>query len=117
MALSTWPKGEWMVAIDEQEAGRKIASTTKYMRMMFAGRAAEEPPRGTDWMPSSPPVNGPAGRRSRSSAPGERDHREVDALPRMASAPIHPERRRPRSPGRMASSGGQPHTFAAWAGM
>ena len=75
-------------------------------------------PRGTDWMPSSPPVNGACSAvEEHHLRERERDHREIDALA------ADREQRRPRSPARVAaavpvriaSSVGNPQTLAACA--
>ena len=75
-------------------------------------------PRGTAWMPSSPPVNGACSAEEvHHLRERQRDHREIDAL--AADREDARRSRRGRAavsvPARMASSGGKPQTLAACA--
>ena len=76
-------------------------------------------PRGTAWMPSSPPVNGVC-RAEEVDHLGERqrDHGEIDALAAdRQGAEDEAEQRGDRGARRMASSGVSPQTLAACADM
>ncbi len=59
MAFSTWPNGEWMIRWISRKPARNTTATSQYIVMSFCSEMTpNRKPRGTCWMPSSPPVNG-----------------------------------------------------------